>query len=276
MNQTFSLPRFGRLLRKYFTDNRAQLGANLALLTGLMLALTVVFYSSLPFAVDRNRAIPCFFIGWAAWYMFTWLQTDVLNQKERALNYLLQPASQFEKFLLLWLVSGVGFFAVYLLLFTAMDSLGVTYVNSKQWTSYQLGQIKAMGGMMLIKPFYQSNNFWPPTHIIVFTGLLHPLSTAFLLFIRRYSLPLVGVLFMILLAAGYFLNSYVLHWVLNTPEPLSALPFESVGVDAPTGPGSRKIDLPQPIGNQLRYAVGIVVVVLLYITAYFRLNEREV
>ena len=138
MNQTFSLPRFGRLLRKYFTDNRGQLGANLALLTGLMLALTVMFYSGLPFTVDRNRAISFFFLIWVSWYVFTWLQTETLNHKERALNYLLQPASQFEKFLLLWLVSGVGFLAVYLLLFTVMDSLGVAYVNNKQWTPYQL------------------------------------------------------------------------------------------------------------------------------------------
>ena len=129
---------------------------------------------------------------------------------------------------------------------------------------------------MSIKPFYQSDNFWPPAHILVLNGLLHPLSIVFLLFFKRYSLPLVGVLFMVLLASGYFLNSYVLHWILDTREPLSALPFESVGVDAPTGLGYRRIDLPQPIGNQLRYVVGITAVVLLYITAFFRLKEREV
>ena len=39
MNQTFSLTRFGRLLRKYFTDNRGQLGANLALLTVVLMNL---------------------------------------------------------------------------------------------------------------------------------------------------------------------------------------------------------------------------------------------
>lgn len=276
MNQTFSLPRFGRLLRKYFVDNRGQLSAGLALLIGLMIALTVVFYGSLPFAVDRNRPIPCFFLGWAAWYVFTWQQTDVLNHKERSLNYLLQPASQLEKFVLLWLVSGVGFLAVYVLIFTVLDSFGVAYVNGRQWSPAQLVQIRNAGGVLSIKPFYQSNVFWPPTHILVFTALLHPLSIAFLLIIKRYSLPLVGVFFMVLLTAGYLLNSYLVHWLLNTSEPLSVLPFESAGVDAPTGSGSRKIDLPQPIGSQLRYAVGIVAVVLLYIIAYFRGKEREV
>jgi hypothetical protein len=38
----------------------------------------------------------------------------------------------------------------------------------------------------------------------------------------------------------------------------------------------RTIELPQPVGDQLRYAVGVVVVALLYITAYVRLKEREV
>lgn len=279
MNQTFSLSRFGRLLRKYFSDNRGQLLAGLALLIGSILALAVLFYSSLPFAVDRNRAIHCFFVGLTAWYIFTWQQTDVLNHKERALNYLLQPASRLEKFILLWLVSGLGFLVIYTLLFTVIDSLGVAYVNGRQWTPYQLAQIKMMGNVLSLKPFYQSDNFWPPAQILVLTGLLHPFSIAFLLFVKRYSLPLVGVLIIVLLAAGYFLNSYVLHWLLNTPERLSAMPFESVGVDAPTSVGigiSRKIPPPQPIGNQLRYAVGIIAVVLLYITAYFRLKEREV
>ncbi|GAB3639517.1 hypothetical protein [Spirosoma arcticum] len=277
MNQTFSLPRFGRLLRKHFTDNRGQLLAGLALLIGLMIALTVVFYRNLPFAVDRNRPIPCFFLGWAAWYVFTWQQTDILNNKERSLNYLLQPASQLEKFVLLWLVSGVCFLTVYVLIFTVLDSFGVAYVNGRQWSPAQLAQIRNVGGILSIKPFYQSDGFWPPTPILVLTGLLHPLSTVFLLIVKRYSLPLVAVLAFCLFIGSMFLNSAILSSLTGSDSASNVIPFNNFLAQPPTGElFYRTISLPQPIGSQIRYAVGSVVVVLLYITAYFRLKEREV
>lgn len=276
MNQTFLLPRFGRLLRKYFTDNRGQLGVNVALLAVVLIALACIFYSDNPSAVDRSRSIPFFFVGWVAWYIFIWQQTEPLNHKERAMTYLMQPASQMEKIVLIWFVSGIGFMLAFLLVFGLIDATGVQYVNSREWNPAQLEQIKGAGNMLSIKPFYQSDNFWPPAHILVLTGLLHPFSLASLLILKQYSLPLVGVLIIVLIPLGYFLNTYLAHWFLNIPEVNSALPFEGLFVNALAGSGSRRIDLPQPIGDQLRYVVGITVVVLLYITAYFRLNEREV
>ena len=74
MNQTFSLPRFGRLLRTYFSDNRRQLLANLALLLVVLIALACVFYIGNPTSVDRSRVILFLFVGWVAWYVLELLQ----------------------------------------------------------------------------------------------------------------------------------------------------------------------------------------------------------
>ncbi|MCX6214912.1 hypothetical protein [Spirosoma sp.] len=266
MNQTFSISRFGRLLRKYFIDNRGQLLTNLALLLVILITVALLLYRGNPVAVERNRAIPFFFIGWAAWYVFIWQQTEALNHKERAMTYLMQPASQLEKIVLIWLVSGVGFVVVYGLLFGLVDAAGVQYVNSKEWPI----------GTPILKSYYAFDGYIP-TQLWVFSALLHPVALAFLLVVRRYSLPLVAVLTFLLLFIGVIVNTLIIRSVIDLGEGNMAGPFDRIGVPSPINEKQyRMLDIPQPIGDQIRYAVGILAVVILYITAYFRLKEREV
>jgi hypothetical protein len=266
MNQTFSLNRFGRLTRKYFTDSRGQLLANLALLVVVLVACSLLVYSDNPLAVERNRSIPFFFVGWAAWYVFIWQQTDALNHKERAMSYLMQPASQLEKMTLIWLVSGIGFVVVYCLLFGLVDAAGVHYVNSREWPV----------GTPILSPFYDLDSYIP-RELCVFSALLHPFALAFLLVVRRYSLPSVAVLAFLLFFIGVIINSLLLDSIIDLEEANRIAPFDRLGVVSPISKNQyRRVDLPQPIGNQIRFVVGITAVVILYITAYFRLKEREV
>ena len=266
MNQTFSLPRFGRLLRKYFTDNRGQLGINVALLAVVLIALACIFYSDTPSAVDRNRSIPFFFVGWVAWYIFIWQQAEPLNNKERALTYLMQPASQMEKIVLIWFVSGIGFMLAFLLVFGLIDAVGVQYVNSREWPQ----------GAPKLGSYYEFKGPVPPI-MWAFTALLHPIALALLLVVRKYALPSVAVLVFVLLFGGLVINSIILGSLTGLGETQRTFPFGSfIAFSLSNKSQYRRIDLPQPIGDQLRYVVGITLVVLLYITAYFRLNEREV
>ena len=275
MNQTFSLPRFGRLTRKYFTDNRGQLLSNVAvLIAGLIILATVIYTGKYPQAVERTRQIPFFFVGWAAWYVFTWQQTETLNQKERAITYLLQPASRLEKIILIWLLSGVGFLLVYTLVFTAIDGVAVSYVNHLKWTP---AQQKIVGSYQLVSWYKSAEFFKAPLTIWVLSALLHPFALAFLLSIRRFTLPLVAVLAFCLFIGGMFLNSAILISLTGSDSASFVIPFSNFLAQSPTGDSVyRTVSLPQSPGNQIRYVVGIVAIVLLYITAYFRLKEREV
>ena len=276
MNQTFSLSRFGRLLYKYLSDNRGQLLTSLAMLTGILLVGALLFYTGLPSQVDRNRGAFLFLVGWFAWFIFTWMQVEVLNHRERSINYLLQPASQLEKFLLIWVISGVGFLTVYLLLFTVVDAVGVGYVNSRNWTPEQLSTIRQVDGVLRITLFYKSEQLLPPAHILVLTGLLHPVCLATFLFVKRYSLPIVSVVIVIVLVTGFFINFYTVKAMLSPAHVVSVLPLESPTVKLPASSVYRTIDLPQPLGDIIRYATGITGIVLLYVIAFFRLKEREV
>ncbi len=276
MNQLFSLSRFGRLALTYFTDNRGQLLANLALLIGGLAAVALLCYNSLPLGVENTRATSFFMAGWVAWYAFIWQQTDELNHKERAMTYLLRPASQFEKFGLLWLDSGLGFILIYALVFTGIDALGISYVNNRQWTTNQLAHIRQMGGLIKLRPYYESVNFWPPASVLVLSALLHPFALAFLLLIRRYALPLVAVLALGLMLGGLLANTFVVQRMLGVSNAVSVAPFERLVVQSPNSLTYRTLDIVQPVGYQISVLVAVIAVALLYLAAYYRLKEREI
>lgn len=278
MNQTFSWSRFGRLACTYFVDNRGTLLTNLALLTGLLTLADLLVYTNYPQMVDRNRDVPFYLLGWMAWYAFTWQQTEQLNQRRQAITYLMRPASQIEKILLVWFVSGILFLIVYAFLFAVADAVAVLFVNNRDWTAVDRRNI----GSFQLQPFFsESGSFWRVHKLIwVCSALLHPFALTFLLLIRRYSFPLVAVLAFVWMGAGFLLNVFIIGQLTHGTPARIQTPFD--GFYALSGPlyaantQERRIDLPQPIGDQIRYTVGILVVVLLYVTAYFRLKEREV
>lgn len=278
MNQTFSLSRFGGLLRNYFADNRGQLLINAGLLISGLFVLSVFVYQGFPDSVDDQRYVLFFLLGWACWYVFTVQQTAVLSQKERAINYLMQPASQFEKLLLIWLISAVGFMVIYPAVFSVIDAIGVSYVNNRDWSPNQLDMIRQMGGSLKIEPVLAAKSISTlPIQLWVFTALLHPFTMAFSLLIRRYILPLVVVIAFALLIFGYVGNNALLHALTGSENIGSPTPFANARAVSPIEHYNyRLVEMPQPLGNQIRYVLGIVVVVLLYLTAYFRLKEREV
>ena len=277
MSQTFSLGRFSRLFRTYFIDNRGQLVANMALLVGGLTVLSVFVYRQYPYTIESSRYGLFFMVGWAAWYIFIMQQTMFLNQKERAINYLMRPASSFEKGLLIWLVSGPCFIIVYVALFTLIDAVGISMVNSRHWTVDQLSQIRRMGGMVDLKPFFRAGRLneiagsgW------ILAVVFHSVYTALSLVIRRYALPLTAVITITLLIIGTLLNTSLLQILTGNSTISTVLPFTGTLVESPMRTGFREVTLPQPLGSQIRTVIGLTVIILLYITAYVRLKEREV
>lgn len=277
MNQTFSLSRFTRLLRTYFVENRMVLLANVALLTVFLIAGCWVAYRQLPSEAAHGRYIVLFFVGGGAWYLFTVQQVAVLNEKERAISYLLRPASRLEKWGQFVVVSGLTFLVVYLLVFTLIDTVGVWFINHRTWEPDELKRIREdYNNQLTIEPFYKPSQFRDIPSIFWFdAALLHPLALALCLFIRRYALPLVPVITFIALVLVFLANHQFLGSIIGSGQQLSTSPFD--GMYVVRGENNwRQVRVPQPIGDVIRYGVGASAVVLLYITAFFRLKEREV
>lgn len=275
MNQIFSMSRFSRLLRTYLSDNRSSLLLNVLLLVGIMTVLALFFYNSYPDDVDRNRYLLHFLIGWVAWYVFIIHQMDEMNEKVQSISYLLRPASVLEKYLLIVLISGFGFLVVYITVFAIVDAIGVTYVNHRNWIPEQLIIIHRTSGRLHIEPYYQSNILqYIPTAVWVFSAFLHPVVLTITLLIRRLSLPLVAVVILTLAIICTVANEYFMNALVGGSEIFTGLPFSNIAVTR--NHIVRQVQVPEPLGNQIRYAVGLVSIILLYTTAYFRLKEREV
>ncbi len=273
MNQTFSLSRFGRLLRTYFVENRNALLVNIAVLFVILAGLAFLVYSSSAWAIPRTRIFLLFFTGGAAWYVFTVQQVAVLNEKERAITYLLRPASKLEKWAQLILISGLGFIVVYLLLFTGIDAVGVWYANNRP---VEPGRLTDLLDRSTIEPWFAPGQLRDvPAILWVDAALLHPLSLAFALLIRRYSLPLIPVIVFFALVIVILVNQRLLGSMIGSVYGISSTPFDRISVSQ-TDSNWRRILIPQPVGDIIRYGVGVSAVILLYVTAFFRLKEREV
>ncbi|QJD79914.1 hypothetical protein [Spirosoma rhododendri] len=273
MNQTFSLSRFGRLLRTYFVENRNVLLANVAVLFVGLAGLAFLIYSSFPWSIPRTRAMLLFFAGGVAWYVFTVQQITLLNEKERAITYLLRPASKLEKWAQLVLVSGLGFIIAYTLLFTVIDTVGVWYVNHREWKPEQL---KDLLDRSTIKPWFEPSQLREiPPMLWVDALLLHPVALALALLIRRYTLPLIPVILFFALILVILINHQLLSGMIDSVKEVSASPFDKMSV-LRTSDDWKTVALPQPVGDAIRYGVGALVMLLLYVMAFFRLKEREV
>jgi hypothetical protein len=178
--------------------------------------------------------------------------------------------------LLIWFITGIFFLLVYLACFTLLDTIGISYINHRDWSASELEEIRVRGGLRHLTPFYKSTYIDMTGLIGVSTLLLHPFALAFFLVFRRYSLAMVSALAFVLVVFLSLGNSFLVHHIANIQDAVTIRLFGDAIVRSPDQRSYRTIGLPQPLGDQLRYTVAITVCVLLYITAYFRLKEREV
>jgi hypothetical protein len=281
MNPYFSPNRFGRLTRTYFIENRAALLLNVGLLLVVLIICSLFVYDNFPNFVVQGRMATLTMIGVLGCGVFTVQQVSALNTKERAIVYLLRPASQLEKYLLILLVSGLGFLLVYSLLFVLIDAVGVSFVNHRNWTPAQLADLKRYqdddGAVLKVDPIYKFQDIrrYSPVNWVAVI-LIHPVSLTLSFLFRRLTLPLVALTIVALVTTGILGNKAVQSWLFTTGdvEVNYSLPFSHVSLKKEEV--FRTLELPEPVGTQVQYLVGVAVVVLLYLTAYYRLKEQEV
>jgi len=276
MNQTFSSARFGRLLRKYWQDDKAGLTAALGTLFATQAAtMFFVGYSNFPDSVQRNRVDGFLSLSLMIWPLFTVAIASVYNKRDQGLALFMVPASLFEKWLQLWLVSGLLFMVCFVGFFSLIDVLGTYYINHKTWSAEELSYLSRNNISRTVELFDYADLLRSP----IWAGwvLLHPFSLAATLLFRKYPL-IVGVgVGMALFGGSLILNGFTLTSMLNLDHLAKPFPFADIwAYNSKLSVHGRYLTLPQPIGNIIRWSVGIAAVGLLYAVAYFRLKEREV
>ena len=132
MNQFFSLRRFSLLVWKHWADHKKRYGLSLFAFIGLLITWFVftILIGDDQTMSDEIQKVTYFFALFVAGTLYTSQYFRDLGGRARAINFLLVPASAFEKFLCALLYTVVLFFVVFTAVFYAVDLLMITLYKS--------------------------------------------------------------------------------------------------------------------------------------------------
>jgi hypothetical protein len=259
MNNNFSLNRFTLLFNKQALEQYRAYLMSIAVLAGILtLLMGFVFYISgnkIPLRAQGPIFLNFLILSGT---IFTSMIFADLGDKKKAIPLLILPVSHFEKYLVGWLYSFLIFLVVFTSVFYIID---FSYIG--------LGNLKNPVKGEILNIFSPEENIWivfpvyAVLHSIFFLGAilfekLHFIKTAFCFFIVLIVLTLLN---------------YPLVKLMFNVDVESAIPFASLGVNL-----SRQFwqIQPTPTGSMIVMVTILVMAVILWVSAYFKLKEKEV
>lgn len=269
MNQFFSFSRFRLLVAKHWADNKKRYGLSVLAFIGLLITwfvFTILAGFDRPMAAEMQM-ITFFLALFAVGTFYASQYFSDLGSRPKGINFLLVPASAFEKLLCSLLFTVVLFFAVFLAAFYLVDALMVAIANS--FTEEQKPAVLNIFDVVVIPV-----NVNTTVNFLLFFSAV---QAAFLLgsvYFEKFSFIktiiscfVVGFLVFLLV---YFLSTKLLP---NGDYPMGFLTSYRVYVD---GINDRLVQLPHWIGQVLRFLVLYAIAPFLWIVTYYRLKEKQV
>ena len=259
MNQTFNLNRFAALFKKHTVENYKTYLMSVGVLAGLLiLFMGIASYSNGGYLLLGFQE--SFFVIFLllAGCIFTSLVFADLGDKKKAIPALTLPASHFEKYLVSWLYSFLIFQLLYVALFYLIVSIIISFGHNVPGRENVLLNLFDKDRMA-----YTAFIIYPILHAFIFFGAiyfekLHFIKSGFAFFIGIFLLGLI-----------------------NSPIMASMIDHKIVGITifTPleiTDGKSYWTIYPPEIQKLTAGIVIVVIVVLLWVSAYFRLKEKEV
>lgn len=146
MNSTFQFDRWLLLVKQHWAENRKRYLLAMLALAGLLImwfSFRLIAEPSLP--MDKETQVfTYYFLLFASGSFFASQFFRDLSSRSRGINFLLIPASSFEKFLCSFLVVVVLYFITYTAIFYTVDALMVMIANSVHPDYNQPGATKAV------------------------------------------------------------------------------------------------------------------------------------
>jgi hypothetical protein len=264
MNDIFELKRFAFLFRKTIYERPAQLLG----LTALALAASLIVYSgSLYFTGFRVAQNMAFVWGYAGGGCFlAAVAFAYFNTNAAGAAYLTLPASALEKWLCGILLVGVVFSTLFLSFYRLMDFCFVTaYHNGLDKNNPQYRQL-----YNTVRIYTFDNNLVAQS-VVIFLNATGALMLGSLYFNK------VGGIKTVMFYGGfaafiYTLNQALVHAMF--PNVDMAWPFSNVFIRVGNDIGS--IDMPLAAAKFVGISFQYIIPVILWITVYIRLKEKEI
>lgn len=258
MNNTFNFKRFTLLFKKHSLEHAKTYLLSTGVLAGiLLLVMALLSYSSKGRIPEQLQAIIFLYFILGAGSIFTSLSFTDLGDKRKATRVLTLPASHFEKFLVSWIYSYVIFQLVFIGIFYLVDWVVITLSVPPIHDPNQL--IDLFSGNDIIKiafityAVFHAISIWGA---IVFEKL-HFIKTAFVFFI--YVILLI------------IINEWLLHSLMG--KSFDGVPFTAANfLDGK----NIKVIMATHSMKSNNWVVLAITVIIFWLSAFFRLKEKEI
>ena len=259
MNETFNLTRFLNLFKKHTAEQYKTYLMSAGVLIGvLILILGFISYSTRGHMGPTIQAAMFINFLFFSGTIFTSLIFTDLGDRKKSIPALSLPASHFEKYLVAWVYSYVIFQLVFLLCFYAIDYLVITAWNAG-----------AEEKMELINVFSPDRKVW--ASFLIF-AVLHSICFLGAVFFEKLHFIKTVFSFFILIAVLCLFNPVLLH-IIFQEEIDGGIPFTLVGLII----DKQNIYIePTTTSRIIAATVAILISVILWISTYFRLKEKQV
>jgi hypothetical protein len=266
MKQYIYIPRLALMFRKFWFEHwRALILLYLAIAALLCVWLNVYFFFGNPRLFKENFQVGYYSIGLLLSGCLTanFLFSELKN-KPQAISFLLLPVSQLEKIICFLFFGVIVFWVGYACVFLAVDTLFVTMANIKNDTHWPIINLLRLKD-------YEDSLFdqipSPYSYYFAFQALFI-LGT---LYFKRYSFFKTTLIAM-------FVWVFLLFVPLIVFIPLGPGFFKDsmMSVEFFDLRGNKLVEMPQWFQMLTTIFFGYGIVLILWITTYYRLSEKEV
>ncbi|MES2777881.1 MAG: hypothetical protein V4722_27120 [Bacteroidota bacterium] len=273
MNQFFSFKRFALLVMKHWADNKKRYTLSVLAFMGVLIAWFVLMMltdTHHPMA-ENVQQMTFFFSLFIVGTFFASQYFRDLGSRAKGSNFLLVPASAFEKLLCSLLYSALLFFIVFTTVFYMVDFLMVTISNNLVRTDQPVEKARVINIFKVILVRFNTDS---TINLLLF---YFSFQSAFLLgsvYFPKYSFiktTISGfIACFIIFCCMYFFNGQLL------PEGdyvKGFLTSYNVYVD---GVNDHLVQVPAWIGEVFRFLMMYAIAPYLWIVTYYRLKEKQV
>jgi hypothetical protein len=272
MNQFFSLQRFSLLVSKHWADNKKRYSLSVLAFIGLLIGWFLFFLLVEKDApMDKGMQFITFLFSLfviGSFYASQYFRE--LSSRAKGINFLLVPASAFEKILCSILFNFVLFFVVFVSAFYIADFLMVTVSNSF------LDSSSPENKQGLINVFQEAKLPFDGTNTINLLAVFFSIQAFFLLgsvYFEKYSFIKTVISGFLIFLALFFFIFFLFELMPNGGYTSGFL----TSFHIQTGDNQHYlVSIPNWIGKSLFYLLMYGTAPFLWIVTYYRLKEKQV
>jgi hypothetical protein len=272
MNQFFSFKRFSLLVSKHWADNKKRYVLSMVAFVGLLVAwfvFTILVDSRFPMGTGIQM-ITYFFSLFVVGSFYASQYFRDLGSRSRGINFLLVPASAFEKVLCSLLYTVILFFVVFTALFYLVDVLMVSITRSFVVMDYPKGE----GGILNV--FESAKLPFDGKSTINILLIFFAIQSVFLLgsvYFSKYSFIKTVISGFVVFFIGFFFFYFLYEMMPNGGYSNGFLTSYLINGN---GKDDYLVSIPSWVGKILYYFLMYGIAPFLYIVSYFRLKEKQV